>query len=217
MGETWTPRTWRGKPARQMPVYTDEAALAAAEKNLATWPPLVFAGEARNLKADLARVARGEAFPAPGRRLRGELRRVPRQQYPRHLQGAAADGGGADLRRILPGGEGRAHGRPVRQAALGPDRDRGRGGAAELPGRHHQRHGLRRALARARPAADAPGLHPVLGDAEPAPRLRHGRLRRPASGPPLEPRLRARGTGRAIPRHGGPALRSAGVHRGHAA
>ena len=66
MGETWTPRTWRNKPARQMPAYTDGAALAAAEKSLATWPPLVFAGEARNLKADLARVARGEAFLLQG-------------------------------------------------------------------------------------------------------------------------------------------------------
>ena len=66
MGETWTPRTWRDKPARQMPVYTDGAALDAAEKSLATWPPLVFAGEARNLKADLARVARGQAFLLQG-------------------------------------------------------------------------------------------------------------------------------------------------------
>ena len=60
----------------------------------------------------------GQGVPAPGRRLRRKLRRVPPQQHPRHLPRAAADGGGADLRQQAAGGEGRPHGRPVRQAAL---------------------------------------------------------------------------------------------------
>ena len=62
MAERWTPDSWRGKPIQQVPVYPDVAALAEVEKQLATFPPLVFAGEARRLKKHLARVAAGEAF-----------------------------------------------------------------------------------------------------------------------------------------------------------
>ena len=66
MGERWTPDSWRSKPAEQMPDYPDAAALKAAEGTLATMPPLVFAGEARRLKVQLARVAMGEAFLLTG-------------------------------------------------------------------------------------------------------------------------------------------------------
>ncbi len=62
MAERWTPESWRTKPIQQVPVYPDAAALAEVEKQLATFPPLVFAGEARSLKKSLARVAAGEAF-----------------------------------------------------------------------------------------------------------------------------------------------------------
>jgi 3-deoxy-7-phosphoheptulonate synthase len=62
MAERWTPDSWRSKPIQQVPVYPDEAALAEVEKQLATFPPLVFAGEARRLKKHLSRVASGEAF-----------------------------------------------------------------------------------------------------------------------------------------------------------
>jgi hypothetical protein len=65
---------------------------------------------------------RGRGVPAAGRRLRRKLRPVQRRQHPRHLQGDAADGDGADLRRQGAGGQGGPHGRPVRQAALGADR-----------------------------------------------------------------------------------------------
>ena len=44
----WTPDSWRTKPVEQSPVYKDKAALAEAERTLAGYPPLVFAGEARN-------------------------------------------------------------------------------------------------------------------------------------------------------------------------
>jgi 3-deoxy-7-phosphoheptulonate synthase len=57
----WSPASWRERTAAQMPVYPDQAALAATETRLANLPPLVFAGEARRLKAALARVAAGEA------------------------------------------------------------------------------------------------------------------------------------------------------------
>jgi len=49
-----------------MPTYPDANALKAAEKLLTTYPPLVFAGEARALTADLAKVAAGEAFLLQG-------------------------------------------------------------------------------------------------------------------------------------------------------
>ena len=66
MAERWTPDSWRLKPSVQMPDYPDPQALGAVEKQLATFPPLVFAGEARNLKKALARVAAGQAFLLQG-------------------------------------------------------------------------------------------------------------------------------------------------------
>jgi 3-deoxy-7-phosphoheptulonate synthase len=66
MAERWTPDSWRRKPVAQMPAYPDPSALAETEQLLATFPPLVFAGEARNLKAQLARVAAGDAFLLQG-------------------------------------------------------------------------------------------------------------------------------------------------------
>jgi 3-deoxy-7-phosphoheptulonate synthase len=66
MSERWTPDSWRAKPVQQMPQYPDAKALADVEAQLATFPPLVFAGEARNLKKALGRVARGEGFLLQG-------------------------------------------------------------------------------------------------------------------------------------------------------
>lgn len=62
----WTPDSWRGKPISQVPAYPDASALADTEARLATFPPLVFAGEARKLKKQLAAVAEGEAFLLQG-------------------------------------------------------------------------------------------------------------------------------------------------------
>src|ERR1700704_4003934 len=66
MAERWTPEGWRDKPILQMPEFPDLAALAEVEKQLATFPPLVFAGEARNLTKALGKVATGEAFLLQG-------------------------------------------------------------------------------------------------------------------------------------------------------
>jgi 3-deoxy-7-phosphoheptulonate synthase len=63
---TWNPQTWRALPIKQQPTYPDAAALARAEAELRVSPPLIFAGEARALKAALAQVARGEAFLLQG-------------------------------------------------------------------------------------------------------------------------------------------------------
>ncbi|PIE07358.1 MAG: 3-deoxy-7-phosphoheptulonate synthase class II [Rhodobacterales bacterium] len=62
----WTRSSWRSKPRVQMPDYADTDRLNAVEARLATYPPLVFAGEARRLKQDLGRVARGKAFLLQG-------------------------------------------------------------------------------------------------------------------------------------------------------
>ena len=66
MSERWTPDSWRARPVLQVPEYPNAKALADVEAQLATFPPLVFAGEARNLKKSLARVAAGEAFLLQG-------------------------------------------------------------------------------------------------------------------------------------------------------
>ena len=67
MSERWTPTSWRQKPARHIPSdYPDPAALAATEAKMRSLPPLVFAGEARQLKQRLATVAAGQAFLLQG-------------------------------------------------------------------------------------------------------------------------------------------------------
>jgi 3-deoxy-7-phosphoheptulonate synthase len=66
MSERWTPDSWRNKPVLQVPEYPDADALAEVEAQLASFPPLVFAGEARNLKRALAKVAAGDAFLLQG-------------------------------------------------------------------------------------------------------------------------------------------------------
>ena len=60
--QTWTPASWRDLPALQQPDWPDAAELDRVESALASLPPLVFAGEARALTGQLARVAAGEAF-----------------------------------------------------------------------------------------------------------------------------------------------------------
>ena len=67
MTDRWTPSSWRAKPAKHLPTdYPDMAALEGVEKTLRAYPPLVFAGEARSLKAKLAEVSAGRAFLLQG-------------------------------------------------------------------------------------------------------------------------------------------------------
>ncbi|MFO6463167.1 class II 3-deoxy-7-phosphoheptulonate synthase [Jannaschia sp. KMU-145] len=62
----WTKSDWRAKPRVQMPDYLDAGALGAVEARLGQYPPLVFAGEARTLRSELAAAGRGEAFLLQG-------------------------------------------------------------------------------------------------------------------------------------------------------
>ncbi|KAB2721426.1 3-deoxy-7-phosphoheptulonate synthase class II [Brucella intermedia] len=66
MTKNWTPHSWRSKPIKQVPFYPDAQALNDVEARLRTYPPLVFAGEARKLKQQLAEVAEGKAFLLQG-------------------------------------------------------------------------------------------------------------------------------------------------------
>jgi 3-deoxy-7-phosphoheptulonate synthase len=66
VASNWTPESWQSHEARHLPRYEDPAALAEAEATLAHYPPLVFAGEARALKADLAAVSNGHGFLLQG-------------------------------------------------------------------------------------------------------------------------------------------------------
>ena len=63
---TWNPSSWREKPILQQPTYPDKAKLENVLNELKNYPPLVFAGEARSLKEQLANVAQGKAFLLQG-------------------------------------------------------------------------------------------------------------------------------------------------------
>jgi len=60
--ETWTPSSWRGRPARHQPEWPDDTRAETALAQLKAMPPLVFAGEARDLQSSLGEVAAGRAF-----------------------------------------------------------------------------------------------------------------------------------------------------------
>jgi len=66
MPTTWSPESWRSLPIVQVPEYPDAAVQQDVEQRLATFPPLVFAGEARELKKALGAVAQGEGFMLQG-------------------------------------------------------------------------------------------------------------------------------------------------------
>lgn len=66
MAKNWNPQSWKAQEAKHMPAYPDAAKLAEVEQTLTSFPPLVFAGEARALTADLAEVAAGRGFLLQG-------------------------------------------------------------------------------------------------------------------------------------------------------
>ena len=63
---TWSPDSWRKRPAYQQPNYPDAEQVELAAAEIARLPPLVFAGECRTLQARLAKCASGEAFLLQG-------------------------------------------------------------------------------------------------------------------------------------------------------
>jgi len=66
MNTPWSPSSWREKPAVQLPNFPDQETLAQVEAQVASWPPLVFAGEARALQKALGEVCDGRGFLLQG-------------------------------------------------------------------------------------------------------------------------------------------------------
>ncbi len=66
MNAKWAPDSWRTRPVSQVPDYPDAAKLNSVEERLKSYPPLVFAGEARRLQEALGNVAEGKGFLLQG-------------------------------------------------------------------------------------------------------------------------------------------------------
>ena len=66
MSQPWSPDSCRALPIQQQPQYPDAAHLQQVEQTLSSYPPLVFAGEARELRRQFAEVTQGRAFLLQG-------------------------------------------------------------------------------------------------------------------------------------------------------
>jgi 3-deoxy-7-phosphoheptulonate synthase len=62
----WSPDSWTRRPAQQQAAYPDRAALAGVIEQIGRLPPLVTSWEIEQLRGELARAARGEAFVLQG-------------------------------------------------------------------------------------------------------------------------------------------------------
>ena len=203
MARDWQPDSWRGRPVQQMPAYADVAALAEVERQARRLSAAGLRRRGARAQGALAEVCAGRAFLLQGGDCAEAFADFEADKIRDTLARAAADGGGAHLRRRPAGGEGRPDGGPVRQAALVRHRGDRRRRAAELPRRHRQRDRVRGRRPRARPGAPAPGLLAGRRHAQPAARLHPGRLRLAHPRPPVDPGLpRPQPAGRALPRHG---------------
>ena len=174
------------KPAAQQPSWDADAA-KVMRTVLESVPPVTVPVGDRAAQGAAGRRRARRGVPAAGRRLRRDVRRQHRAAHPGQHPHAAADGGGADLRRQHAGGQGGPHRRPVRQAAVVGHR---RAGPEVLPRRHDQRVRRRRRGARARPVAAGARLRQRQRRDEPgagADRVGPGVA---ASGARLEPRVR---------------------------
>ena len=154
----------------------------ASNVELATKPPLVFAGEARRLQEQLGRSPRAArsssrraTAPSPSTRAR--------PTHPRQAQGHPADGRRAHLRGGRAGHQGRTHRRPVRQAPHRRLRGaRRRAPRAPFAATSSTPRSSTPSGATARPRAAARRLPPERRDAQPAARLHDRRLRRACRG-----------------------------------
>ena len=115
---SWFPKSWRECEARQQPVYPDAEALAAAERELGAYAPLVPIAEVDALSAALAEAQAGRAFLLQG----GDCAESFAEFSPANIEGQcrlARGDGGADRQCLGPRRDpGRADGGAVRQAAL---------------------------------------------------------------------------------------------------
>ncbi len=183
------PRELEGKPIVQVPDYPDKAVLADVEAKLATYPPLVFAGEARQAEGALADVAAGNAFLLQGGDCAESFAEHGanniRELFRVFLQMAVVltYAGGSPVVKV---------GRIAGQFAKPRSSPMEKGDGKELPSYRGDiiNGGVHAEAAHPRSAAPARGLPAVGGDAEPDPRLRPGRLCRPGARAALAARLR---------------------------
>ena len=130
----WTPASWRDRPAAQQPDWPDEGALDRVLKQLASLPPLVFAGEARDLTARARpRSPTGEAFLLQAGDCAESFDAFSAESVRERLQVILQMAVVLTYSSGVPDGEDRPHRRPVRQAPLGRHRDRRRRRAALVP------------------------------------------------------------------------------------
>ncbi len=183
MAGKWRPDSWRGMPIKQVPDYLDGDALSAVEETLRNFPPLVFAGEARRLKAVLRDVADGKAFLLQG----GDCAESFAEFHPNNirdtfrvlLQMAVILTYGAACPVVKVS-------RMAGQFAKPRSADTETQNGVTLPAyRGDIVNGMDfdADVAHARPTAHDARLQPGGGDAQPAARLRPRRLRRPAPRP----------------------------------
>ena len=199
----WNPNSWRDCPIRQVPTYPDATKLEEMEARLGKYPPLVFAGEARRLKAHLALAAEGKAFVLQGgdcaESFSDFTANIIRDTFRVLLQMAVVLTFGASLPVVKMG-------RMAGQFAKPRSSDTETQGDVTLPSyRGDIVNGpeFTAGVPHPRPGADGVRLLPVRQHAEPAARVLLRRLCRPARGASLEPRLRRPlAAGRALPRPG---------------
>ena len=212
---SWTPGSWRSRPAKQLPHYPDPLALANVESRLASAPPLASVADIKRLTARLAEAAAGRAFLLQG----GDCAE------------SFAEFGANKVRTIfnlllqmeaMLAADGRNHIVPL--ARIAGQFAKPRSAATETIGdthpallsrRHRQRPRLRCAQPHARPRAHAAGLAPVEGDAGADQGLLGGRLCRPRRDRPQ--RARAPRPARRAParrRPGGPGVDVFTSHEG---
>ena len=212
----WTPESWRARPVEQAPVYTDAAALAEAERQLAGYPPLVFAGEARKLKRTLGRAAAGEAFLLQG----GDCA----ESFGEHSADNIRDFFRLFLQMAVVMTFAAASpivkvGRVAGQFAKPRSSDSETVDGVSLPayrGDIVNDIEFTRRRSRAGSAPPARGLSPVGGDAEPVARLRHRRIRQPRERASMDARLRqGQPPVGALPGGRGPDHRDARLHARH--
>ena len=82
MSKKWTPDSWRSKTVLQVPDYPDQIKLGEVQERLTSFPPLVFAGEARRLKNALTKAANGDAFLLQG----GDCAESFREFHPNNIR-----------------------------------------------------------------------------------------------------------------------------------
>ena len=189
---------YRDLPAAQQPAWPDADALAAVREELVVDAAAGVRRRGRPAARPPGGGRRRSRVPAPGRRLRRDLRRRHRRPDPQPDQDRAADGRRAHLRLLDAGDQDGPDGRAVRQAAVQRRRDPRRRHAAGVPRRRRERLRLHPAVAHARPAAAAAGVPHGGVDPEPHPRLHHRRFRRPAPGARVEQGLRRVGRQRPV-------------------